>query len=209
MNQTDVAREDLMAWLADQPDCFYTSSQVLRELHQQAWSPDEYAKWLPGLTNYGRVTARDLDPIVAKNNKPENLPRLEGWDGIGLRSTPVEHHPTWHEAGRLIYGSGVMASYAANPQPHRYILSLFYLSCHVGEGGHNCPLACTAGAIRALTVLGTPEQKSRYLKPLLDRHFDTNYTGAQFLTELQGGSDVGANATVATPESDGTWRIRG
>jgi acyl-CoA dehydrogenase len=33
--------------------------------------------------------------------------------------------------------------------------------------------------------------------------------GAQFLTEVQGGSDVGANAVTATPADDGTWRING
>ena len=79
----------------------------------------------------------------------------------------------------------------------------------MGEGGHNCPLACTAGAIRALSALGTQEQKDRYLAPLLNPDFNENYTGAQFLTELQGGSDVGANATRALPAEDGTWRIHG
>ena len=33
--------------------------------------------------------------------------------------------------------------------------------------------------------------------------------GAQFLTEVQGGSDVGANAVTATPQDDGTWGITG
>ena len=32
---------------------------------------------------------------------------------------------------------------------------------------------------------------------MTDPSFDHNFTGAQFLTEIQGGSDVGQNATYA------------
>lgn len=102
-----------------------------------------------------------------------------------------------------------MAAYAAIPNPHPFILSLFYLSAHVGEGGHNCPLACTAGAIRALQSLGTDEQKAAWLPRLLTPVYGDHCAGAQFLTEVQGGSDVGANAVVAHREAGGSWRITG
>jgi alkylation response protein AidB-like acyl-CoA dehydrogenase len=209
MNRTQSGREALSSWLHAQPDSFYASSQVLRRLHEQGWSPQELAARLPALSDFGRVVAGELDAQVAENNQSQNLPRLGGWDGIGRRSQPVQHHPSWQKAGQIIYGSGIMAAYGEAPQPHRHILSLFYLSCHVGEGGHNCPLACTAGAIRALTALGTEDQKTRYLLPLLNKDFRENATGAQFLTELQGGSDVGANTTRAIRAEDGSWRIHG
>jgi acyl-CoA dehydrogenase len=44
---------------------------------------------------------------------------------------------------------------------------------------------------------------------LLNPDYDHMQQGAQFLTEIQGGSDVGANAVVATAYTDGTWRING
>ena len=102
-----------------------------------------------------------------------------------------------------------MSAYGETSVSHRHILSLFYLSAQVGEGGHNCPLACTAGAIRAIQAIGSPEQKAQFLPRLLDPNWDTNMTGAQFLTEIQGGSDVGQNATQAVQQGDGTWRIYG
>jgi acyl-CoA dehydrogenase len=209
MNSTQSGREDLANWLDTQPESFYDAAFALKRLNELGWSEESLAAFKPALVRAGLVVAGDLDACVKENNLTENLPRLAGWDGIGRRSSPVQHHPTWQEAGRLIYGTGIMAAYAANPQPHRFIYSLFYLTCHVGEGGHNCPLACTAGAIRALTALGTPSQKERYLVPLLNPDFNENFTAAQFLTELQGGSDVGANATRATPQDDGSWRIEG
>jgi alkylation response protein AidB-like acyl-CoA dehydrogenase len=85
------------------------------------------------------------------------------------------------------------------PAPQRFILTLFYLTAQAGEAGHNCPLACDAGAIRTLQHLGTAEQQAAFLPGLLDPDFDTNLTASQFLTEVQGGSDVGANAVVALP----------
>jgi len=208
-NRSTSGRADLAAWLADQPDDFLVSARLLGLLQAQDWSATEHARHGPALAQYGQVVARELDGVAAQNNQPANLPRLAGWDGIGQASDPVQHHPTWWQAGRLIYGSGIMAAYGDRPVSHRAILSLFYLSSHVGEGGHNCPLACTAGAIRALQALGTPEQRDRFLPRLLDSDFDTNFTAAQFLTEVQGGSDVGANATVARPQPDGSWRIHG
>ena len=51
----------------------------------------------------------------------------------------------------------------------------------------------------------------RFLPALLDADYDQNLTGAQYVTEVQGGSDVGANACVAEPAPDrpGWYRISG
>ena len=209
MNPTLSGREALAGWLRKQPSSFYESAPLLRRLQESAWEGEDWSETRARLEAFGRVAAQELDAWVIENNEGGHLPQLKGWDPIGRRETPVQHHPSWREAGRLIYGSGIMSAYGTQPQPHRFILSLFYLSCHVGEGGHNCPLACTAGAIRGLQFLGSDLQKERYLERLLDSDFDSNFTGAQFLTELQGGSDVGANATRAVPLSDGTWRLHG
>jgi hypothetical protein len=44
---------------------------------------------------------------------------------------------------------------------------------------------------------------------LLNPVYGQHLAGAQFLTEVQGGSDVGANACLASPTDDGGWSIRG
>jgi acyl-CoA dehydrogenase len=44
---------------------------------------------------------------------------------------------------------------------------------------------------------------------LLEPSYRGNLTASQFLTEVTGGSDVGANATIAWRDDDGNWRIRG
>jgi alkylation response protein AidB-like acyl-CoA dehydrogenase len=164
---------------------------------------------LDRLREFGALAAGPLDAAVVENNRPGNLPVLETHDAIGRHVAGIAHHPSYHRAGELIYGSGVMAAYATVPSPHPFILALFYLSSHVGEGGHNCPLACTAGAIRALQALGTDAQRAAWLPRLLRPVYGEHCAAAQFLTEVQGGSEVGANAVRALPREDGGFSITG
>ena len=190
MDAAEQGRADLAAWRAGQPSNFYEADDLLKRL-----IPDER------LRAFGAVAAGPLDAAVIENNRPESLPSIETHD--------VLHHPSYHRAGELIYGSGVMAAYATLPNPHPFILSLFYLSSHVGEGGHNCPLACTAGAIRALQAIGTEPQRTAWLPRLLRPVYGEHAAAAQFLTEVQGGSDVGANAVEARRQPDGSFAITG
>jgi alkylation response protein AidB-like acyl-CoA dehydrogenase len=210
MDATSRGREDLAAWKRAQPDNLYTDDDALLALVEHHNIHDHARR----LSDAGAVVAGPLHAAVTENNLHRNLPVLDDWSAIGEYTAGVSHHPTWRTAGRLIYGTGIMALYGQKPTSHRAILSLFYLTAQAGEGGHNCPLACDAGAIRSLQALGTERQQDAYLRPLLDPDFDTNFTASQFLTEVQGGSDVGANTVSATPASGGseggsTWSIQG
>ena len=205
MSAIEEGRVALSEWLETQPKNFYAADPLLQILVEGAGLGDR----VKALESFGAVAAGPLNAAVIENNRPENLPVLDTHDGIGRHIGRIACHPSYHMAGKLIYESGVMAAYAEIPNPHPFILSLFYLSGHVGEGGHNCPLACTAGAIRALQALGTDEQKAAWLPRLLTPVYGEHYAGAQFLTEVQGGSDVGANDVVAQPQPNGSWRITG
>ena len=206
-------RAALTAWTAAQPDDLFADDHALGALITAHHLDDRR----PRLHETGKVVAGPLDRVVRTNNLSRNLPVLDDYDGVGNYTARVAHHPSWWAAGRLIYGTGIMAAYAEDPTPHRFILTLFYLTAQAGEAGHNCPLACAAGAIRTLQMLGTDAQKAGPLQRLLDPDFDTNWTASQFLTEVQGGSDVGANALQASPIDapevaagpGGQWRLDG
>jgi len=72
-------------------------------------------------------------------------------------------------------------------------------------------VACTSGLIKALQLHGSDDLKARFLPKLLERDYDSAQRGSQFLTEVQGGSDVGANLCQAAPDRDdaGIWRVSG
>ncbi|NII10001.1 acyl-CoA dehydrogenase C-terminal domain-containing protein [Oleiagrimonas sp. C23AA] len=61
------------------------------------------------------------------------------------------------------------------------------------------------GAVDALKMHGTEEQRRRYLVPIVEGR----WTGSMCLTEPQAGSDLGLLKTRAEPADDGSYRISG
>ncbi len=138
------------------------------------------------------AVSTDFDEAVAECER--HPPRLV--DGV------VEFHPAYHEAGRVVWASGIVGASARDQA------SLFYRLAQSGEGGHACPVVCTAGLVRALRTRASDELRERFLAPLLETDYDRAQRGAQFLTERHGGSDVGANRVEAVPDGD-AWRLHG
>jgi 3-(methylsulfanyl)propanoyl-CoA dehydrogenase len=67
-----------------------------------------------------------------------------------------------------------------------------------------CPLL-TQGAIEALELVGSDEQKATYLPKMVEGV----WTGTMNLTEPQAGSDLAAVRTRAVPEPDGSFKLYG
>ncbi|MBI5845421.1 MAG: acyl-CoA dehydrogenase family protein [Deltaproteobacteria bacterium] len=84
----------------------------------------------------------------------------------------------------------------------------FYLLSQNGEAGVSCPLTCTWGLASVLEKFAdTPETRHilRHIKDGMEGDFAI---GAQFVSEIQGGSDVPANLLEAV-EENGQWRLYG
>ena len=158
------------------------------------WGPD-LERWFGDsarLAEFGAVVAQEVDPLVYALER----------DGPTTDGAHVQFHPAYAQAGRAVWASGILA---AEPLEQA---GLFFLLTHAGEGGHACPVTCTAGLIRALRLHGSDELRERFLPPLLETDYDRCQRGAQFLTEEHGGSDVGANLTRAVRDGD-AWRLHG
>lgn len=67
-----------------------------------------------------------------------------------------------------------------------------------------CPLL-TNGALEALELCGSPEQKDMYLPNMISG----KWTGTMNLTEPQAGSDLAAIRSRAEPQGDGTYKVFG
>ncbi|HVF63743.1 MAG TPA: acyl-CoA dehydrogenase [Casimicrobiaceae bacterium] len=67
-----------------------------------------------------------------------------------------------------------------------------------------CPLL-TQGAIEAIELVGTREQKALYLPKMVSGQ----WTGTMNLTEPQAGSDLAAVRTRAVPQRDGSYKLYG
>ena len=194
------ARAALDRWRAELARSFYDQTPNLRAALAARLAPEALAELEPRLTGFGDAVARVVEPAVAAMEARRDRPAV----APGER---VEFDGAYGRAGRAAWASGVLALPEV-PGAAFEQAALLYLLAHAGEGGHACPVVCTAGLIRALRRHGSDELRARFLPPLLERDYDRCERGAQFLTEIQGGSDVGANATEALPDGDG-WRITG
>jgi acyl-CoA dehydrogenase len=204
------SRQLLRDWLDGKPANFFESAQNLQNVLRMYLGSEKFEEIRPALLEFGQRCATVIDPAAILNDRIGNHPQLDGWSDIGERTEEIQFHPSYHAAGRPAYESGILAL-QAEPGHAVEQATYFFLLAHCGEMGHACPIACTSGMIRALQNKGSDALKEKYLPPLLDPKYDTHQIAAQFITEVQGGSDVGANACLATPMEDqpGAWRING
>ena len=114
----------------------------------------------------------------------------------------VEFDPAYRRAGRAVWATGIVGA-----EPREQAALLYRLS-QAGEGGHTCPVVCTAGLVRALRTRASAELRNQFLPALLETDYDRAERGAQFLTERHGGSDVGANRVEAVRDG-AVWRLHG
>ncbi len=136
-------------------------------------------------------------------------PVLRRYDRWGVEADAVEHHPAWLESKADLVRAGFtgLPAHAGRPVPAVLTASLAYLVCQA-ETAIYCGLGMTAGAAdiveryAPLAVRGELVRRLRSLDP------DEAWEGGMFLTERQGGSDVGANTTRAVPDGD-EWRLFG
>jgi putative acyl-CoA dehydrogenase len=141
----------------------------------------------------------------------ENPPRLKTHDRFGHRVDQVEFHPSWHRLMEAAVASGVHALpwISERPGAHAARVAMSLTGGQV-EAGHGCPITMTFAAIPALRA--QPDVLAVWEERLLSRRYDPRdvpaeqKTGAlcgMGMTEKQGGSDVRANTTVATPVGSG------
>ena len=176
-----------------------------RKLGNGAW---EWAE--PQLAAMGERAAREVAPLAVVADREQ--PRLVSHDQRGHRISRVEYHPAYREMERIAYGSGMIAmKYQTHEHSHAAPIAGFALGYlfSMAEMGLYCPLCMTDGVARILTRYGTHEQSAAVVPHLTSTDPGTLWTGAMFLTERAGGSDVGANETVARKGADGVWRLTG
>jgi len=83
-----------------------------------------------------------------------------------------------------------------------------YLIYQLGESCVCCPMTCTEGLVALLEDYADSPELQRILTHCKEGMGEDIAIGSQFLSEIQGGSDVPANLVEAV-ETDGTWRLYG
>ncbi|MDG5758485.1 acyl-CoA dehydrogenase family protein [Natronococcus sp. A-GB1] len=174
---------------------------------------DEAFEWAePRLEAFGETVGH----MIADNADyiDDHGPELEPYDKHGEVQNRVRYPAEQFENERLAYEAGIVADVfeappgREEPMALSHNLAMQYLLCYA-DPGFDCPVAMTAGAALVLEKFGD-ESLEPYLEALTSRDYDDLIEGAMFLTEKQGGSDVGANETRAEYDHDADcWRLYG
>ena len=151
-----------------------------------------------------------------------NDPRLVTHDRFGHRVDMVEFHPGWHSLIESAVTCGNHSLPWEDDPPdgaHVARAAQTYMTGQI-ESGHNCPISMTYSVIPALNT--TPEVARQWVPGIVSREYDPSFQPASGkkgllmgmgMTEKQGGSDVRANTSGATPVDGGgpgeEYRITG
>jgi len=133
-------------------------------------------------------------------------PWLRMFDRLGKRVDEILYPREYQTILRRGYRSGVVWR-ALEEKSLIPTYSLIYnISFH--DPGICCPYTVSLGTAVPLAKYGNAELQARFL-PQLSRKDDSVWQGATWMTEIKGGSDLGAAVeTIARPSGD-SWLLTG
>lgn len=183
---------------------FYTADPDLSYHLRQSLSTEDFERAHDILTRMGEVASRQMDELAQIANRQG--PVLIQYDKRGQRIDEVVFHPAYHELERIAYEDFAIAACThregisgwPGKVPQSVKFALAYLGMQA-ESGVFCPVSMTDALARVLERYASEPLKRRFLPALTATTMDRLQQGAMFLTEKQGGSDVGLTATVARP----------
>src|ERR687887_1850718 len=187
----------------------YRSDVVLHEHLQRLLPPEVRAAVEPELERMGEAAAGELARLAEEAEA--SPPRLVQYDPWGRRVDRIRLSPAWNE----LHAAQARAGLCAWPYEHRHgahdrvvqhaLLHLYAPSSAV----YTCHVAMTDAAARVLEDHAPGELRDRVVPRLPSRAPGGGWTPGQWMTEREGGSDVGGTATVARRDQEGRWRLHG
>lgn len=192
---------------------FYRADPSLADLLRIHLPKELFDHIDPHLDRLGMLAGGPLDEAARLADK--HGPVLHQRDRFGRDRQHIEYHPAYRELERAAYGEfgihamshrkGILGWPQTYPVVAKHAFTFLFNQTEFGMG---CPINVTDGAAKLLSRFGDAELKARYLDGLTQTDMSKLTQGGQFMTEKEGGSDVGTLATTAVQEGD-HWRLTG
>ncbi len=164
------------------------------------------------MAELGELVPQRVESLaVAADRHP---PALQQYDARGTRVDTIEFHPAYDELITTVLRFGTVRSAhvpgwrgLSGVAPRALTSAVSYMFLQADQAITGCPVGMMDAMARCL-VRNDAALAERFVPRIAD---DTggHLTSAMFLTEKAGGSDVGANETVAVRDDEGTWRLHG
>jgi acyl-CoA dehydrogenase len=167
----------------------------------------------PHLDRLGALAGGHLDECARLADR--HVPVLHQRDRFGRDAQWIEYHPAYRELERAAFGEfGIHALSLRKgimdwPEPYPVVAKhAFTFLFNQAEFGLGCPINVTDGCAKLLSKFGSEALKAKYLDGLTQTDMARLTQGGQFMTEKEGGSDVGKLTTTAVQEGE-RWRLYG
>ena len=192
---------------------FFTADGSLRDLLGLYLPADLLAHIEPHLERLGAMAANELDEAARLADR--HPPVLHQRDRFGRDRQWIEYHPAYRQLEEAAYGTfglhamshrpGVLGWPATYPAVAKHAFTYLFNQAEFGLG---CPINVTDSGAHILRLFGEPALQERFLERMTTTDTSRLWQGGQYMTEKEGGSDVGSLTSIAVRDGD-RWRIHG
>src|SRR5437899_7392307 len=192
---------------------FYRADPALTDLRRLHLPEALFRHIEPHLDRLGALAGGPLDECARLADR--HTPVLHQRDKFGRDVQWIEYHPAYRELENAAYGQfgihamshrkGILGWPETYPAAAKHAFTYLFNQAEFGLG---CPINVTDGAAMLLSRFGDDKLKAKYLDGLTQTDMMRLTQGAQFITEKEGGSDVGKLTTMGRRQGD-HWRLTG
>src|ERR1700761_1273141 len=192
---------------------FYRADPALTDLLRIHLPEALFRQIEPHLDRLGEMAGGYLDECARLADR--HTPVLHQRDRFGRDSQYIEYHPAYRELEKAAFGEfgihamsirkGIMGWPDKYPVVAKHAFTFLFNQTEFGMG---CPINVTDGCAKLLANFGSAVLQEKYLDGLTQTDMAKLTQGGQFMTEKEGGSDVGTLTTTAVQEGD-HWRLHG
>jgi alkylation response protein AidB-like acyl-CoA dehydrogenase len=192
---------------------FYRADPALTDLLRLHLTEALFRHIEPHLDRLGGLAGGHLDECARLADR--HTPVLHQRDRFGRDSQYIEYHPAYRELEKAAFGEfgihamsirkGILGWPDKYPVVAKHAFTFLFNQAEFGLG---CPINVTDGCAKLLNNFGSDALKAKYLDGLTQTDMSKLTQGGQFMTEKEGGSDVGTLTTSAVQEGD-HWRLTG
>ncbi len=192
---------------------FYRADPALTDLLKLHLPEALFRHIEPHLDRLGGLAGGYLDECARLADR--HTPVLHQRDKFGRDVQTIEYHPAYREIEKAAFGEfgihalslrkGIMGWPDKYPVVAKHAFTFLFNQTEFGMG---CPINVTDGCAKLLANFGSETLKAKYLDGLTQTDMSKLTQGGQFMTEKEGGSDVGTLTTRAVQEGD-HWRLYG
>lgn len=191
---------------------FYAKDETLKKILAERL-PEEFFRYADReLNSFGKLAAGDIDER-ARHTDREGAPKFEKYNRLGEDISHVWVNEGYKKTVDETYKTGIVGYvHKEIPQLGRkgnyvYSFAQGYILSQT-EAGFYCPVTLTMATAYLLDHYADEVVKGKFLPHVCATGDIELFEGATFLTERQGGSDVGANVVQALETDDG-YRLYG